>query len=118
MSSTSEPDNPHPAAGRRTAAWTPDRIHSRRAEHPRPSEPTRFAPARGFSAEFHQPGAPRLRQAAAHPQRFAQCLIHPHELAGQMVVGRTLHHANRPTVIPGDPIAGRLTISRGKRGVA
>jgi integrase len=28
VSSTSEPDNPHPAAGRRTAAWTPDRIHA------------------------------------------------------------------------------------------
>lgn len=28
MSSTSEPDHPHPAAGRRTAAWTPDRIHA------------------------------------------------------------------------------------------
>ena len=30
-------------------------------------------------------------------------------------VGRTMHHANHPTVIPGNPLPGRLASSRDKR---
>jgi hypothetical protein len=33
-------------------------------------------------------------------------------------VGRTMHHANRITLVPGDPLPGRLTSSRGKQGAA
>ena len=29
-------------------------------------------------------------------------------------VGRTMHHANHPTTVPGQPLPGRLTSSRSK----
>jgi hypothetical protein len=32
--------------------------------------------------------------------------------ARKIIVGRTMHHANRPTVVPGDPLPGRLTRSQ------
>ena len=34
---------------------------------------------------------------------------------GAGMVGRTMHHANHPTVVTGDPLPGRLTSSRGIR---
>lgn len=33
-------------------------------------------------------------------------------------VGRTMHHANHPAIVTGDPLPGRLTSSRGNRGPA
>ncbi|MFI1988321.1 hypothetical protein [Actinoplanes sp. NPDC020271] len=40
----------------------------------------------------------------------------PRGVAGQQVVGRTLHHTNHLVIVTGDPLPGRLTSSRGSQG--